>query len=228
MKEERKYRESTIDDEIENKIYSLDIVRTARIKASERLYKYSDAWDFLFLGMNIVSVALLIVSLLPLPINDSKSGLMISSCFSLYTMLVQYFCSVQNYNERALKYHYHQLELENLILQLKNIFLTNNTEEGSYSDLDRFKRYRAILEKYQISLQGYENHEDVDYKIAKQQLARKFLKLDTEIKQSYWQKFQRWIETKDFSPDNIFIYLQIPIVLTIIVLYSWVAYTGIK
>lgn len=92
---ERRLRENSIDDEIEKKIYSIDIVRTARIKASERLYKYSNAWDFLFLGMNIVSVALLIVSLLPLPINNSKSGLMISaSFFVIYNVSpVFLFCS---------------------------------------------------------------------------------------------------------------------------------------
>ncbi|HFH9839698.1 TPA: SLATT domain-containing protein [Streptococcus suis] len=225
---ERRLRENSIDDEIEKKIYSIDIVRTARIKASERLYKYSDAWDFLFLGMNIVSVALLIVSLLPLPINNSKSGLMISASFSLYTMLVQYFCSAQNYNERALKYHYHQLELENFVLQLKNIFLKHNTGEGEYSELDRFRRYRAIMEKYQISLQGYENHEDVDYKIAKRQLTRNSQVSENEQNTNCFQKFLIWKETKDFSPDNIFIYLQIPIVIIIILLYSWVAYKGLK
>lgn len=228
MRENTKLRELFIDDEIEKKIYSIDIVRTARIKASERLYKYSAAWDFLFLGMNIVSVALLIVSLLPLPINNSKSGLMISASFSLYTMLVQYFCSAQNYNERALKYHYHQLELENFVLQLKNIFLKHNTEEGAYSDLDRFRRYRAIIEKYQISLQGYENHEDVDYRIAKRQHARNSEEPENQDELDYFQKFLSWKEIKDFSPDNIFIYLQIPIVIIVIVLYSWVAYKGMN
>ncbi|MCK1166110.1 hypothetical protein MX081_08630 [Streptococcus uberis] len=79
--EKVRYRERTIDDEIETKIFSIDVVRTARIKASERLYKYSSSWDFLFLMMNVVSVALLVVSLLPLPINDSKTGLMISAFF---------------------------------------------------------------------------------------------------------------------------------------------------
>lgn len=143
-------------------------------------------------------------------------------------MLVQYFCSAQNYNERALKYHYHQLELENFVLQLKNIFLKHNTGEGEYSELDRFRRYRAIMEKYQISLQGYENHEDVDYKIAKRQLTRNSQVTENEQNTNCFQKFLIWKETKDFSPDNIFIYLQIPIVIIIILLYSWVAYKGLK
>lgn len=228
MVEEKKQRELSIDDEIEKKIHTLDIVRTARIKASERLYRYANAWDFLFLGMNIVSVALLIVSLLPLKINESKSGLMISASFSLYTMLVQYFCSAQNYNERALKYHYHQLELENLVLQLKNIFLKNNTAEGNYSEVERFKRYRTIMDKYQLSLQGYENHEDVDYKIAKQQLAKKIQNNSEDSQNNNRQNNFEWYETRDFSPDNIFIYMQIPIVATIVILYIWVAYAGIR
>ncbi|HFU4325734.1 TPA: hypothetical protein ACGO9A_000929, partial [Streptococcus suis] len=96
------------------------------------------------------------------------------------------------------------------------------------SELDRFRRYRAIMEKYQISLQGYENHEDVDYKIAKRQLTRNSQVPENEQNTNCFQKFLIWKETKDFSPDNIFIYLQIPIVIIIILLYSWVAYKGLK
>ncbi|WP_425532731.1 SLATT domain-containing protein [Streptococcus uberis] len=87
-------------------------------------------------------------------------------------MLIQYFCSTLNYNERALKYHYHQLELENFILQLKNLLLWEKTENEPKTNNVKFKRYKIILEKYQISLQGYENHSDLDYKIARRQIER--------------------------------------------------------
>ena len=141
VNEKKRPRDRDIADEIENKIFSIDVVRTARIKASGRLYKYSESWDFMFLVMNVVSVALLITSLLPLPINKSNSGLMISAFFSLYTMLVQYFCSTLNYNERALKYHYHQLELENFILQLKNLLLY---EKICNKDGNEYEKFYAI------------------------------------------------------------------------------------
>lgn len=91
MGDKIKPRDRNIDDEIENKIFSIDIVRTARIKASGRLYKYSKSWDFLFLIMNVVSVALLITSLLPLSINESKSGLMLSAFFLYILCLYSIF-----------------------------------------------------------------------------------------------------------------------------------------
>lgn len=91
MGDKIKPRDRKIDDEIENKIFSIDVVRTARIKASGRLYRYSESWDFLFLIMNVVSVALLITSLLPLSINESKSGLMISAFFLCILCLYSIF-----------------------------------------------------------------------------------------------------------------------------------------
>ncbi|SUO88899.1 SLATT domain-containing protein [Streptococcus uberis] len=228
--EKVRYRERTIDDEIETKIFSIDVVRTARIKASERLYKYSSSWDFLFLMMNVVSVALLVVSLLPLPINDSKTGLMISAFFSLYTMLIQYFCSTLNYNERALKYHYHQLELENFILQLKNLLLWEKTENEPKTNNVKFKRYKIILEKYQISLQGYENHSDLDYKIARRQIERFSKKNEIKENDKIWKinLIKNWTSYKDFSLDNIAIYCQVPIVIFVILAYIFIALTGLK
>lgn len=226
MSNKKRPRERNIDDEIENKIFSIDVVRTARIKASGRLYKYSDSWDFLFLIMNVISVALLITSLLPLPINESKSGLMISAFFSLYTMLVQYFCSTLNYNERALKYHYHQLELENFILQLKHLLLFEKIENNPKDENEKFLRYKTIIEKYQISLQGYENHSDLDYRIARKQIER-YSKIEEGTK-SVFQRFVEWFLIKDFTIDNIFIYLQIPIIIFIVLAYIWIAKNGIR
>lgn len=72
MTKKMRPRDRVVDDEIENKIFSIDVVRTARIKASGRLYKYSEYWDFMFLVMNVIFVALLITSLLPLSINESN------------------------------------------------------------------------------------------------------------------------------------------------------------
>lgn len=228
MGDKIKPRDRNIDDEIENKIFSIDIVRTARIKASGRLYKYSKSWDFLFLIMNVVSVALLITSLLPLSINESKSGLMLSAFFSLYTILVQYFCSTLNYNERALKYHYHQLELENFILKLKNLLLCEKTRRP-YNDMDfeKFQKYKIILEKYQISLQGYENHSDLDYRIARKQIERYNKKDETKENINWYVKIAEWLTCKDFTLDNIFIYFQIPIIILIILAYIWVAVVGL-
>ncbi|MFU2181997.1 SLATT domain-containing protein [Streptococcus pluranimalium] len=228
MTKKMRPRDRVVDDEIENKIFSIDVVRTARIKASGRLYKYSEYWDFMFLVMNVISVALLITSLLPLSINESNSGLMISAFFSLYTMLVQYFCSTLNYNERALKYHYHQLELENFILQLKNLLLYEKIEGNVKSEQEKFLRYKTILEKYQISLQGYENHSDLDYRIARKQIER-YTKDDNkdELKNN-WEKIIQWFLFKDFTIDNIFIYLQVPIIIFIVFGYIWVAKEGLK
>lgn len=240
MAQYKQHRNRTIDDEIALKIDSINTVRVARIKASERLYKYSDSWDFLFFCMNILSVALLVVSLLPMEVNNSKSGLMVSALFSLYTMLVQYYCSTQNYNERALKYHYHQLELENFILQLKNLFLS-----GHQNRYIKHNLYKNIVEKYQISLQGYENHSDLDYRIAKRQKKSyerqqssnlnyrviKRQKKTYKIRQSsnsFGTHLYSFFYYRDFSLDNIFIKLQIPVMLLVVVAYSLIAMGKIK
>ena len=71
-----------------------------------------------FLAMSLVSTGLLVYALIN---PENKERLALSALFSIYSLLVQNFVAKLNYNERALKLHYHQLELEDFLLELKSI-----------------------------------------------------------------------------------------------------------
>ncbi|WP_203261483.1 SLATT domain-containing protein [Streptococcus uberis] len=180
----------TIEYRIKDSIRRLKIVRKSRIYTSERLGNYSSKWEMYLLIMSILSSMLLVVSLAVK--DETTSSKIISGCFSMYTIILQYFVSTLNYRERALKFDYHQLEVENMIqdlqfLEIQNQDLTNVQEQ-----------YKTIMEKYQILLQGQENHTDLDYK-------------RTSLTDSKY--------LKDFSLDNCFVNMQPIIIITFMFLY---------
>ncbi|MBM7636634.1 SLATT domain-containing protein [Streptococcus saliviloxodontae] len=182
-----KEQESTIDFKLADSIRRLKIVRKSRINTSERLGNYSSKWEMYLLVFSILSTILLVISI---GLKDeTTSRKIISGCFSMYTIILQYFVSTLNYRERALKFDYHQLEIENLIQDFQNI-------ECEDEEIKKNK-YPIIMEKYQILLQGQENHSDLDY--------RKANKEDSKY-------------TRDFSLDNIFVNLQ-PIIGIVFVLF---------
>lgn len=151
------YLDTLIHEEVEKKIYSIDSVRQMRIIKSQRLYEYAEKWKRLFFWMNLEAVVFLIVSLVPNIGSDNNIALIISGIFSLYTILLQYYIDSLNFNERALRLHYHQLQLEQFILELKElIFKWQDTKEISVS------KYLNIMRKYQLELGGYENHDEID------------------------------------------------------------------
>lgn len=102
----------------------------------------------------------------------------LSSTFSIYTIIIQYFLANLNYNERALRFEYQQLGIENFILELKSILIERRTQKRFTSmgpksrqdlpkeilDVDIF-RYQSIMQRYQELMAGYENHAAVDYNI---------------------------------------------------------------
>lgn len=169
-KKRKKYLETSIYDEVEKKIYTIDIVRAGRIIKSQRLYSYAEKWKQIFFWMNIEAVIFLIVSLVQLKNNDSVISLIVSGVFSVYTIVLQYYVDSLNYNERALRLHYHQLQLEQFILELKGmIFGWQKTETME------IETYLNIMRKYQIELGGYENHDEIDREKA-QEKGNKYLK----------------------------------------------------
>ena len=90
-----------LDEMIQDEIRKLKIVRRARILASERLGGYASKWDMYLLLMAILSSALLVISLI-VP-NEGLIKKVVSGCFSMYTVIIQYYVSTLNYRERALK-----------------------------------------------------------------------------------------------------------------------------
>lgn len=151
------YIDTLIHEEVNKKIHSIDSVRSDRINKSQRLYKYAEKWKRLFFWMNLEAVVFLIASLVPENRDENNIALIISGIFSAYTILLQYYIDSLNFNERALRLHYHQLQLEQFILELKElIFKWQDTKEISIS------KYLNIMRKYQLELGGYENHDEID------------------------------------------------------------------
>ena len=124
---EKNYMETNIREEINKKINTIDKTRTNRIFASERLYNYSKKWEVVFFLMNVLAIIFLISS--TLVSNPSKLMTFVSGGFSLYTIVTQYYYNNLNYRERGLKFHYLELDLERLIIQLKALLRNSNMED---------------------------------------------------------------------------------------------------
>ena len=101
-----------LDKMIQDEIRKLKIVRRARILASERLGGYASKWEMYLLWMAILSSALLVISLI-VP-NEGLIKKVVSGCFSMYTVIIQYYVSTLNDRERALKFHDHHIEINKL------------------------------------------------------------------------------------------------------------------
>jgi hypothetical protein len=174
---------------------------------SLRLKSYSEKWKLLMFALNIEAVIFVLLSLGGKeisPIFNETIFSVISGLFSIYVILIQYYINELNYNERALKVHYHQLDIEDLILRLKGLLIINNSQENKLGEQNMIDEYNTIMSEYQIILKNNENHDPVDYERSKQ---------DSEGNKK---------STKDFSVDNIILQLNIiliflvPIVSTIL------------
>lgn len=209
---EKNYRETNIREEINKKINTIDKTRTNRIFASERLYNYSKKWEVVFFSMNLLAIIFLISSTL-VP-SSSRLMIFVSGCFSLYTIITQYYYNNLNYRERGLKFHYLELDLERLIIQLKTIL-----RDTHMTDLDLEREYSYIMNNYISSLKGYENHEDIDNG------KRKELDHKLEILMSCNQyRIKRYIK---WDSDSIFYRINLFIIFIFFVLYIMSLYKSV-
>lgn len=161
-----------IYDEINKKINSINIVRNARIKSSERMQYYSKHWTRIFFVFNLLAIIFVMTSLVK---PNLKGFTEVTSFFTLYVIILQYYVAARNYNERSLRYHYHQLELEQNILDLKEILISSINSNNKNSQEDIIK-YLEVMKKYNINLQNIENHQGMDYRIGNK-AQRKFDKI---------------------------------------------------
>ena len=191
----RGYKNRDNKDEINKKIVASNRTRDNRIHASERLYSYSEKWESVFFGMNILAVLFLIFSLMN---GESKERLFISSSYSLYTVILQYFYSTLNYKERALKFHYQQLKLEELILELKRILRV------VYNKRKLEIEFNAILQNYILTVSSTENHSRFD---------------DAKVLYDKSEEKSTLQKPRDFSIDNIIFYINIIITLFVTYIY---------
>jgi len=186
---EKNYINLHLLEEIDKKIKTLNKTRDNRINLSERLKKYEERWKIIFFFLNFEAVFLIIKGLRI--IDSSNDFIIISAFFSIYVILLQYFISVQNFRERSFKAHYHQLELEDLILKLKRLLIKRNDfPRTDNTDGQSLAAYKEILNDYQMMLKNNENHSSVDNR--------------TRMENEDTGKL-----SKDNSIDNIFLILNI-------------------
>lgn len=165
--------EAPIDKVKENINYTrnfIDMTRRNRMNLSERLMRYSRRWKLVFFVINIEAVIFVLLSLTGtienLQIgNFSISFSLLSGIFTIYVILLQYYINVLNYSERALRAHYHQLELRDLGLHLNMLLIKRETDGKNMTDKYIIEKNEEAIEKYQLALKNNENHRAIDNKL---------------------------------------------------------------
>lgn len=222
------YKNIDIYSEIEKKINTLNKTRNNRIEMSLRLIKYSEKWKLVFFFLNIEAVIFIILSLTGKEIHkifDLAIFSSIAGIFSIYVILLQYYVNELNFNQRALKTHYHQLDIEDLILRLKELLMKKNSKNNKIGESNVLYNFSIIMNEYQTLLKNNENHDPLDYqrsinniKVIKGNENEKE-KAETEV------KTDEKIKIRDLTIANILWYLNfiimiIPILtLVILVIY---------
>lgn len=213
----KKYENITVLTEIEKKINTLNKTRNNRIEMSKRFKKYSDKWKMIFFFLNIEAVIFVLLSLGGKEINSKfgdTSFSLISGVFSIYVILLQYYVNELNYNERALKTHYHQLDIEDLILKLKTLIMSKNAEVTNTNDKLLVNLFNTIMFEYQLILKNNENHDSVDnYKNIFNGIKSKPLNEETDDKETKILNIKN-INKKvwDFTIDNILLHFNMVVI----------------
>lgn len=221
-----KYNNETIQYAINRKLNTIDKTRRNRINLSNRLMRYSRAWQFIFFIINIEAVIFVLLALTN-SVKDIKFWIvnipfdLLSGIFTIYVILLQYYINVLNYNERALRAHYHQLELRDLALKLKVLLIRDNTEDHSdenyMKEQELIDEYETIISKYQMALKNNENHRGIDNRITMHgSELKKHLKKGLPLADFK----QQHPEPKDKTSDILLIYANgfLTIVMLIIIL----------
>jgi len=197
------YEGINILTEIEKKINTFNKTRNTRIRMSLRLKDYSEKWKLILFILNIEAVIFVLLSLGGEGINHMLKEAVfsiIAGIFSIYVILIQYYINELNYNERALKVHYHQLDIEDLILRLKNLIIKKNSEENRLKEKEYIDEFNIIMFEYQIVIKNNENHHPIDYE-------------KSMIKES--DKDSKRKKIKDFTVDNIVLNINIVLIILI-------------
>ncbi|WP_068614499.1 SLATT domain-containing protein [Paenibacillus tuaregi] len=217
---EKEYKNITIYSEVEKKINTLNKTRNNRIAMSKRLKGYAEKWNFMFLFLNIEAVIFVLLSLGGKEVNgvfESKSYSVFAGIFSIYVILLQYFIAGINFNERALKMHYHQLDIEDLILKLKELIIKRNSSNNNSDEIQVLSDFKIIMDEYQVLLKNNENHDPIDNERRAQDVQNSE---DTDSAEQMGQrepimksKKTRQKEIKDFTLHNLLWYFNLIVML---------------
>jgi hypothetical protein len=153
------YSNIELDTEIPKKINTLNKTRENRINMSKRLKGYGDEWKLVFFVLNIEAIILVVLSL-----SDVNISSIVTGVFTIYVVLLQYFINELRYSERAVKIHYHQLDIEDLILRLKKVSIEFNKKNKKDENNVLLNQFYIIMFEYQMLLKNNENHDSIDNK----------------------------------------------------------------
>lgn len=171
-----------LDEEIRKKLSGWKRTRSNRISASERFKKYDSRWGIITLFMNTLAI-IMVLWTLKFPLKSGIDGIL-SGGFSIYVILLQDLLGKRDYSARSLKLHYEQLEIESLRYRLKGIYGNKYMDQRKKQQI-----YNNIVNEYQASLRGNENHNKIDDRLYNEKEDGK-----SQIK-------------KDVTLDNAFIYI---------------------
>lgn len=180
----------SIDEIINNTIDDLKRTRTNRLLASQRLLLFANRWNNLSFLINVVAMTFAVISVLS---NVSEHFTWLSTFYAIYVILLQYFLANKDYNARSSKLHYEQLEINNIRMKLKILSANKTLKEN-----DKAKYFQEIFSEYNISLNNNENHTKLDDQRGKDPSGKH----------------------RDFSFDNVFIYLNL-IICIVVTIFGW-------
>lgn len=193
------------ESDLKKKIKTYKTTKLNRINMSKRLTGYSHKWKLLFFVFNLLAVIFVILSLKStyefVDIYRWKVDFdVLAGLFTIYVIMLQYYINGLNYEERSLRAHYHQLEIEDLILKLQELtrIYSSLDHEDQQAREEVMTKFHEITENYQLIMKNNENHHDTDYK--KAQYTRK-LKAHKAIKEAY-RKLQ--IDKKEQRKSSLY------------------------
>ncbi|MGU7367961.1 SLATT domain-containing protein [Bacillus cereus] len=213
---EKKYEDLKVLKEIEKKIKTFNKTRNNRIKMSTRLNTYSEKWKLIFFFLNIEAVIFVVLSLVGEEISQNFGNVIfnvLSGMFSIYVILIQYYINELNYRERALRVHYHQLDIEDLIIKLKKLIMEYNSEESDSKvrmEKDILKYFNIIMYEYQTILKNNENHDSIDNQ----------RRIQETIEEQISSK------VKDFTIDNVVLNINFILLFVMPILVGIIAFWG--
>ena len=161
--------------------------------------------------MNLVAVIFVFLSFING--NNRTAIAVVSGCYTTYVLILQYFLATRNYNSRSLKLHYEQLEIESLRSELKAIEFS--PDQGVKQKEEHFT---YIIQCYQTSLLGIENHTRIDDLRYTRGKIRRDTSLSEQSRFSFLRSCLRWLQDIDLTIDNILIFLNLVIVIGVVFL----------
>lgn len=183
---------------------------------STRLNTYSEKWKLIFFFLNIEAVIFVVLSLVGEEISQNFGNVIfnvLSGMFSIYVILIQYYINELNYRERALRVHYHQLDIEDLIIKLKKLIMEYNSEESDSKvrmEKDILKDFNIIMYEYQTILKNNENHDSIDNQ----------RRIQETIEEQISSK------VKDFTIDNVVLNINFILLFVMPILVGIIAFWG--